>query len=148
MSDEVAERIATFGGVPRGTAEAIAYGRDGGEYPLGRASVEDHLDALDAVYASCIAAHREAIEAVRDSDPITEDILIGQTRKLELYQWFVRAHLERSSPHALRFGSADRAPTDAEAASAEGHRVSERTAEAYREMAQLGANAKGEGRIG
>ena len=37
---------------------------------------------------------------IRDSettgkhDPVTEDILIGQTAELEKFHWFVRAHLE------------------------------------------------------
>jgi len=35
----------------------------------------------------------DAIEAVGD-DPVTEDIVIGQTADLEQFQWFVRAHLQ------------------------------------------------------
>ena len=27
-------------------------------------------------------------------DPVTEDIVIGQTADLEQFQWFVRAHLQ------------------------------------------------------
>jgi starvation-inducible DNA-binding protein len=31
-----------------------------------------------------------------ESDPVTQDMLIEQLRGLELFQWFVRAHLESS----------------------------------------------------
>jgi starvation-inducible DNA-binding protein len=48
------------------------------------------------VYARLIEDHREAMEATQTSDPVTQDILIEQFRGLELFQWFVRAHLESS----------------------------------------------------
>jgi starvation-inducible DNA-binding protein len=34
------------------------------------------------------------IKSVGEIDPVTEDILIGQTAELEKFHWFVRAHLE------------------------------------------------------
>ena len=39
-----------------------------------------------------IGDHRKAIAVAGDVDPVTEDILIGQTAELEKFQWFVRAH--------------------------------------------------------
>ncbi|MGV8873757.1 MAG: DNA starvation/stationary phase protection protein, partial [Rhodococcus sp. (in: high G+C Gram-positive bacteria)] len=39
---------------------------------------------------------RKNIEEVGEIDPITEDMLIGQSAQLELFHWFVRAHLENS----------------------------------------------------
>ena len=44
-----------------------------------------------------IADHRKAIEMIGKIDPITEDMLIGQTADLEQFQWFLRAHLESSA---------------------------------------------------
>jgi starvation-inducible DNA-binding protein len=41
-----------------------------------------------------IEDHREAVKATDESDLITQDMLIEQLRSLELFQWFVRAHLE------------------------------------------------------
>jgi starvation-inducible DNA-binding protein len=38
--------------------------------------------------------HRDAIAKVGDTDPVSEDVLIAQPGQLELFQWFVRAHLE------------------------------------------------------
>jgi starvation-inducible DNA-binding protein len=52
---------------------------------------------LDLVYNGIVSSHREAIEKVGEIDPITEDMLIGQTAELEQFQWFLRAHLEDPS---------------------------------------------------
>ena len=45
------------------------------------------------MYDGVISDHREALARVSDVDPITEDMLIGQVRGLELFQWFMRSHL-------------------------------------------------------
>ncbi|MEP6851230.1 MAG: DNA starvation/stationary phase protection protein [bacterium] len=94
MVDTTAERIATMGGSPKGTPGAMVEGRTWDDYSLGRADAIAHLGALDMVYTGVIESHREAIEAVGDLDPVTEDMLTAQTAQLEQFQWFVRAHLE------------------------------------------------------
>jgi starvation-inducible DNA-binding protein len=94
MVDETAERIATLGTPPVGTPGALVAERTWDDYALGRAGAIDHLRALDRVYDGVISDHRSAIGQCEESDPVTEDILIGQSRQLELFQWFVRAHLE------------------------------------------------------
>lgn len=91
--DVIAERIATLGGVPTGTPEAIAKGRDGGEYDIGRANTQDHLKELDRVYSVAIGGHRAAAAKADDLDPITNGILEAQLEELEQNQWFLRAHL-------------------------------------------------------
>ncbi|HWL42401.1 MAG TPA: DNA starvation/stationary phase protection protein [Ilumatobacter sp.] len=97
MVDATAERIAALGGEPNGLPGHLVAARTWDDYDLGRDSVQAHLGALDVVYAGVISAHREAIEAVAELDPITEDLLIGQTGTLEQYHWFVRAHLQNTS---------------------------------------------------
>lgn len=97
MIDETAERMATLGVSPNGLPGALVSSRAWDDYPLGRASTAEHLAALDAVYDGVISSHREAISAAGDLDPVTEDLLIGHTGKLELFQWFMRAHLEDSA---------------------------------------------------
>jgi starvation-inducible DNA-binding protein len=97
MVDTTAERIATLGGVPLGTPGALVAGRSWDDYSLGRADAIAHLGALDVVYDGLIKAHREAIEATDDPDPVTQDMLIEQAAALEQFQWFIRAHLETSS---------------------------------------------------
>ncbi len=94
MVDEIAERIATLGGVPVGTPGALVSKRDWDDYDLGRATAQRHLAALDIVYSGINGDHRDAISKLGDIDPVSEDLLIGQLGQLELFQWFVRAHLE------------------------------------------------------
>lgn len=96
MVDETAERIATLGSAPLGTPKAIVDGRSWADYPLARASTVEHLKALDDVYDAVVADHRETLAAVAEIDPMSEDMLVGQIKALELFQWFVRAHLENS----------------------------------------------------
>lgn len=97
MSDAAAERIATLGSSPVGTPGALVAQRSWEDYSLGRATTVEHLGALDVVYQGVVSDHREAIEQVSDADPVTEDLLIGQSSELELFHWFVRAHLEGAS---------------------------------------------------
>jgi starvation-inducible DNA-binding protein len=67
------------------------------DYDLGRADAIAHLGALDLVYAGVVESNRKAIEATEEPDPVTQDMLIGHSEKLEQFHWFVRAHLENSS---------------------------------------------------
>ncbi len=97
MVDETAERIATLGGTPVGTPGYLAENRSWDDYALGKASVIEHLGALDMVYAGVIEDHRAATQSIGDLDPVTEDMLIGQLGQLEQVHRFVRAHLENSS---------------------------------------------------
>lgn len=94
MIDATAERIATLGVSPVGTPGAIVADRTWDDYSVGRATTTAHLKALDHVYDGVIEAHREVRAEVADLDPITEDLLIGHLHQLELFHWFVRAHLE------------------------------------------------------
>lgn len=94
--DELAERMATLGVAPNGLPGALVAARSWDDYPLGRATTNKHIAALDQVYIGVITSQREAIETVSALDPITEDILIGQTAELEKFQWFLRSHLENT----------------------------------------------------
>lgn len=49
------------------------------------------------MYTGVIGDHRAAAEALGELDPVSEDLLIGNLRQLELFQWFVRAHLMDST---------------------------------------------------
>lgn len=96
MVDAIAERIATLGGIPIGTPGALVEMRDWDDYDLGRATAQQHLAALDIVYNGVNGDHREAIEKLGEIDPVSEDMLVAQLGQLELFQWFVRAHLENA----------------------------------------------------
>jgi len=94
MVDALAERIATLGGTPVGTPGALVARRHWDDYDLGRATVTDHLVALDGVYAGIIRDHRKAERSLSDVDPVSADLLVAHLHRLEQFQWFVRAHLE------------------------------------------------------
>ena len=94
FADDLAERIATLGGSPMGTPGALVEARSWDEYSIGRATTQEHLGALDLVYQGVVADHRAAMGATEERDPVTQDMLIGQLKQLELFHWFVRAHLE------------------------------------------------------
>ncbi|BAH48466.1 Dps family protein [Rhodococcus opacus] len=95
-ADAVAERIAALGKSPDGTPAAITRDRTWDDYSVNRDTAQAHLGALDLVYSGVVEDNRKAIAETGDLDPITEDLLIGQTGELEKFQWFVRAHLENS----------------------------------------------------
>jgi starvation-inducible DNA-binding protein len=94
MVDDVAERIATLGSEPNGLPGYLVATRRWEDYPHRRAQVPVHLRELDSVYLGVITDNRSAIARLGELDPMSEDLLVGQTRDLEMYQWFVRAHLE------------------------------------------------------
>jgi starvation-inducible DNA-binding protein len=96
MVDDIAERIATLGGSPKGTPGAIVAERSWDDYSVGRSDAIAHLGALDLVYSGVIEDHRTAIDKTEEPDPVTQDLLISQAGPLEQYQWFVRAHLENA----------------------------------------------------
>ncbi|MEU6124147.1 DNA starvation/stationary phase protection protein [Streptomyces sp. NPDC047123] len=116
MADDVAERLAALGGVAQGTPGVLVRERTWEDYSVGRADAIAHLGALDLVYTGVIESLRDAIKQVGTIDPATEDLLIGQLRDLEKFQWFVRAHLETAGG---QLSTAD-AKTEEEAASSAG----------------------------
>lgn len=113
-ADAVAERIATMGGTPIGTPGALVDARSWDDYALGKDTAQAHLGALDLVYTGVIEDNRTAIDVVGEIDPVTEDLLIGQTGELEQFHWFVRAHLENAGGRL----STEGATTEEEAADA------------------------------
>ncbi len=116
FADELAERIATLGGSPCGTPGKLVENRNWDEYSIGRATTQEHLGALDLVYAGVIQDYRKGIEELGELDPVTEDMFISQTNQIELFHWFVRAHLEDKGGNLSTAG----ATSEAEAASAAG----------------------------
>jgi len=116
MVDAIAERIATLGVAPVGTPGALVANRTWEDYSLGRDSAIAHLGALDVVYIGVIENHRQAAKDVEELDDVTNDLLIGHLHELELFHWFVRAHLE-SAGGVLTTGNAQSEKTAARKAS-------------------------------
>lgn len=108
MVDETAERIATLGGHPNGTPGHLVRVRNWNDYDLGKATVPEHMAALDVVYTGIIEDHRKLAEQLGETDLVTQDMLVGQLGTLELLQWFVRAHVESSEGEILTTSSSER----------------------------------------
>ena len=117
MVDETAERIATLGRQPNGLPGFVAKNRSWDDYSIGRATVPEHLGALDVVYQGVIAAHREAIDTLDDLDLVSQDMLVTQAGVLEQFHWFIRAHLE-TAEGALSTSGAEHERTAARQAKA------------------------------
>lgn len=94
FADALAERIATLGGSPQGTPGGLVGRRTWDDYDIGRGTTQQHLAALDLVYQGVITTYRDGIKELDDLDLVTQDMFIAQTEQLELFHWFVRAHLE------------------------------------------------------
>ncbi len=114
QADEVAERIATLGVAPVGTPGALVAARSWDDYSLGRAGAIEHLAALDRVYTGVITGHRKAAADTAELDTVTNDLIVGHLHDLELFQWFVRAHLESADGELSTAGTT----TEREAAGA------------------------------
>ncbi|MGO2012522.1 MAG: DNA starvation/stationary phase protection protein Dps [Pseudoalteromonas sp.] len=97
MTDTIAERIATLGGVPVGTPQSIVERRTWQDYSIGKGLVTDHLTALDKVYNGINKDHRKALNTLSELDPVSEDMIISQLADLEQFQWFIRAHIESAT---------------------------------------------------
>jgi starvation-inducible DNA-binding protein len=93
MADALAERIATLGGIPNGLPGFLTRTR-----------------SWDGV----IEGHRDAMTKIEPMDVVSHDLLVGQTQKLEMFQWFVRAHIENTSGRLPTDGE----PTELDAAAA------------------------------
>lgn len=114
FADDLAERIATLGGSPVGTPGRLVEARTWDEYSIGRATTQEHLGALDLVYQGVITDYRDGIKELDELDLVTQDMFIAQTEQLELFHWFVRAHLEDKGGNLSTAG----ATSEAEAADA------------------------------
>jgi len=118
MVDEVAERMATLGVSPVGTPGALVKERSWDDYAIGRASTVEHLAALDLVYTGVITDTRDVQEKIGEIDAISEDLLVGHLRQLELFQWFIRAHLENAGGQLSNAGAKSEEEAAAAAADA------------------------------
>ncbi|MEN1681240.1 MAG: DNA starvation/stationary phase protection protein [Planctomycetota bacterium] len=90
-SDEVAERIVTLAEPADGLVTTVAEKSRLAAYPTGlqpdAATVTLVADRLKTV----IEGLRTSIEVTGETDPISEDLLIGQTAELEKHLWMVQA---------------------------------------------------------
>lgn len=90
-SDDVAERAAALAVSPDGRAETVAKTSGLPTTAEGWRDVEDVNRAVVELLATVIERMRERIEATDKPDPVTQDMLIGMTAKLEEAHWMWQA---------------------------------------------------------
>jgi starvation-inducible DNA-binding protein len=94
--DLIAERSVQLGGVPIGTARAVAGGSTLPPYPLNAVDGREHVEALSTVLSKFGAIVRKAIdEAGKIGDMDTADLFTEVSREMDKYLWMVEAHNQK-----------------------------------------------------
>ena len=92
-SDRVAERLATIGVAPDGRAETVSTSSELAPFPDGFVPTTDIVQRMTQAMDTVSVRMKERIVAVGDTDPVTQDILIGTTDELEKAAWMLRSQL-------------------------------------------------------
>lgn len=90
-SDEVAERIATLGVAPDGRADTVGQNSDLADYPHDFIKVGDAISRVADATKTTIESLRSSIDKLGELDPITEDLCIAISGKLEKHLWMLQA---------------------------------------------------------
>lgn len=89
-SDEVAERISTLGISADGRSASIAKHSRLEVFPDGFHSASTTVTTFSDRLAKAIGGMREAIDALAEVDPVSQDLLIGVTAGLEKHLWMLQ----------------------------------------------------------
>ncbi|MER7131807.1 DNA starvation/stationary phase protection protein [Streptosporangium saharense] len=90
-ADTVAEREVAIGGNPDGRASTLAKTSELPELEAGYLNDGKVVAAMTDILGSIIRRMRERIEATEKPDPVTQDIFIEITQKLEEQHWMMEA---------------------------------------------------------
>lgn len=93
-ADEVAERIVTLNEASDGRPATIAETSTLEVFPAGFIQTKQVTQLAADRLLSTIQAIRRGIDTVGDLDPISEDLLIGISAKLEKHLWMVQSQNE------------------------------------------------------
>ncbi|RAY12122.1 DNA starvation/stationary phase protection protein [Actinomadura craniellae] len=85
--DRVAERAVAIGLNPDGRARTLADRTALPQLELGYLADDKVVSALSDVLGQLIARFRERVESTEKPDPVTQDLLIDITAKLEKHRW-------------------------------------------------------------
>ncbi|QXJ25012.1 DNA starvation/stationary phase protection protein [Actinomadura graeca] len=91
--DDVAERAITIGINPDGRARTVADRTDLPQLEAGYLAGDKVVAAITDALAQIIARFRERITETDESDPVTQDLLIGLAAELEKQHWMFQAQL-------------------------------------------------------
>jgi starvation-inducible DNA-binding protein len=90
-ADQVAERAAALGVSPDGRAGSIAAGSGFPGFEAGWIADGAAVKALVQAFSALIDRMRARIETTGQTDPVTQDLLIGLTAELEKQSWMFQA---------------------------------------------------------
>lgn len=93
FADEAAERLTAIGVSPDGRAGTVAKDSGTKGFGDGWSKGEEVVAAITDNLAAVIERLRQRIEITSEVDPVTEDLLIGQTARLEQLHWMWQAQL-------------------------------------------------------
>ncbi|MEU6035448.1 DNA starvation/stationary phase protection protein [Actinomadura sp. NPDC047616] len=92
-TDEMAERAIALGINPDGRARTVADRTPIQQLEPGYVADDKVVAAMTDVLAQLIERFRERVRATDEPDPITQDLLIEATSKLEMQHWMFQAQL-------------------------------------------------------
>ena len=92
-SDRVAERIATVGAAPDGRAEIVSTTSELPQFPAGAVPVTETVQFVGGAIETIAERTKARILRIGDTDPVSQDILIGTTDELEKAGWMLRSQL-------------------------------------------------------
>ena len=91
--DVAADRICALGGIPRGTAHAVACDSTLRPYPIELNTDQEHLDALACRLGLLAGEARISVQECRDlGDPVTVHILTRASEQIEKLLWLLESH--------------------------------------------------------
>jgi starvation-inducible DNA-binding protein len=104
FTDAAAERATAIGVSPDGRAATVA--ADAGTTGFGKGWTPDAevVETIAANLAAVIGRLRARIESTEKADPVTQDLLIGITARLEQLHWMWQAQNAQPSAQRRRLG--------------------------------------------
>jgi starvation-inducible DNA-binding protein len=104
FTDEAAERATAIGVSPDGRAAAVAADAGTAGFAEGWIPDAEVVETIVANLAAVIERFRDRIEATEKADPVTQDLLIGITARLEQQHWMWQAQRVQPSAQRRRLG--------------------------------------------
>ncbi|WP_068165663.1 Dps family protein [Rhodococcus phenolicus] len=93
FADQSAERLTAIGVAPDGRVATVARESGTKGFGDGWTKGEEVVAAIVDNIAAVVSRLRGHIDATAEADPVTQDLLIGQTARLEQLHWMWQAQL-------------------------------------------------------
>jgi starvation-inducible DNA-binding protein len=93
-ADLLAERAVALGGTADGSPETVVAERASGSMPTGYLKDDDAINAIVERLGRSIGRIRDAMRAVEETDPASQDLLNGALLDLEKQSWMFQAMVE------------------------------------------------------